>query len=57
MLNLTTYFNYADDNMECEQLILPAMSETESFECGCKVGYHLNVPTFQQCDGMNFYRY
>ena len=40
--------------MKCEQLVFNVTSKAESFECGCRVGYHINMSTFQQCEGISY---
>ena len=54
MLNLTINFIHflIDDSIKCDQLVLKVMSETQSFECGCLVGYYLDRSTFQKCEGI-----
>ena len=52
MTDLNISIVHTDNSIKCEQLaIVIDVNEFKSFECGCQVGYHLNMSNFQQCEG------
>lgn len=41
--------NVSLDNSSCEDLVL---SQNPSFECGCSLGYYIDVFKFGECEGI-----